>query len=306
MFATPTFNGLARVCARALLGAVLALAMALAILPALAQAEDECEGMGFWTCAPKMPDFKLPDLGGIKFWQEDSKKGRDAYRDGHDKRALKYFRRASEEGDIVADWYLGHMYRLGRGVDQSDAKAFSYYSRVADQFNADETNKKKVRIMVDGLVRVGDYYRRGDKAAAIPQDFGRAIRIYKLATTFGHPAAEHGLGVMNLRGQGMKPKPDLGLKWLIKAAKKRHAPAQAYLGNLYWKGEFVAEDRTRALMWYILAQATARPDENPEIIDRLDVMLASASEEERIEAEARATVWNDQYPVDGQPRQASE
>ena len=38
--------------------------------------------------------------------------------------------------------------------------------------------------------------------------------------------------------------------------------------------------------------------ENPEIIDRLDVLLSQASEEERLEAEARATVWADQYPVD--------
>ena len=51
-------------------------------------------------------------------------------------------------------------------------------------------------------------------------------------------------------------------------------------------------------MWYLLAQETARPEENPEIIDRLDAMLAHSSEEERLEAEARATVWADQYPVD--------
>ena len=260
----------------------------------------------FWSYVPAMPEVKLPDLNTIvPFWTDDLKKGKAAYRDGNDKKALKYFRRSSEEGNLVADWYLGHMYRLGRGVDQNDAKAFSYYGRVADQFNADEPNQKKLRIMVDSLVRTADYYRRGDKDAAIPQDFGRSYRTYKLASTYGHPAAEYGLGIMNLRGQGVKAKPDQGLKWLTKAAKKRHAPAEAYLGNLYWKGDFVQEDRTRAIMWYMLAQATAHPDENADIIDRLDVMLASATEEERIEAEARARIWDEQYPVDGAKRQAA-
>jgi uncharacterized protein len=307
VFATPTSSGLAQVCARALLTALSALAMAFAILSAPVRAESECEGMGFWTCnAPSFHDLVLPSFRDLKFWQEDSKKGRNAYRDGDYARAYKYFRRASEEGDIVADWYLGHMYRLGRGVERSDAKAFSYYGRVADSYNADEQSQKKLRIMVDGLVRVADYYRLGGAEAGIPQDFARAIRIYKLASTHGHPAAEYGLGIMRLRGQGMKAKPEQGLTWLSKAARKRYAPAQAYLGNLYWKGDNVVEDRTRALMWYILAQETARPDENPEIIDRLDVLLASSSEEERIEAEARAKVWSEKNPPDGIKKQASE
>ena len=38
--------------------------------------------------------------------------------------------------------------------------------------------------------------------------------------------------------------------------------------------------------------------EHRESIDRLDAILAQSSEEERLEAEARATVWADQYPVD--------
>jgi uncharacterized protein len=299
VFATPTSNGLARTSARAGLRGLFVLAAMCALLSGIARAQDGDDQVttDFYSFVPAAPDIKFPDLEGLKFWTDDLKKGKNAYRDGNDQRALKYFRRASDDGNIVADWYLGHMYRLGRGVDKSDAKAFSYYVRVADQFNADESSNKKLRIMVDSLVRVADYYRAGNKASAIPEDPARAIRIYKLASTYGHPAAEFGLGVMNLHGQGMNAKPAQGLRWLNKSAKKHHAPAQAYLGNLYWRGEFVRQDRTRGLMWYILAQSTARPDENPEIIDRLDVMLASASEEERIEAEAHASVWADQNPV---------
>jgi TPR repeat protein len=95
----------------------------------------------------------------------------------------------------------------------------------------------------------------------------------------------------------VKQNPQQGLKWLIAAARKRHAPSEAYLGDLYWEGKLVRLDRTRAVMWYILAQQSARPEENPEIFDRFDRLLASVSDEERLEAEARARVWADPYPA---------
>jgi hypothetical protein len=57
-------------------------------------------------------------------------------------------------------------------------------------------------------------------------------------------------------------------------------------------------------MWYILARESARPEENPEIFDRALQFESNIAEDERIEAEARAKVWDDEYPVD-RKRQAS-
>jgi TPR repeat protein len=198
------------------------------------------------------------------------------------------------------------MCRLGRGGPKDDAAAFSYYSRVADAFSDDETDDKRLRITVDALVQVAEYYRLGSPSAGIHQDFARAMRIYNLAATYGHPAAQYALGVMHLRGQGIEPSPQQGLKWLFKAARARYALAEAELGDLYWKGQFVQADRTRALMWYILAKETAKPDENPEIHDRLDEMLAVVSDEERLEAEARATVWSDEHPAQRSAQNAAD
>ena len=82
------------------------------------------------------------------------------------------------------------------------------------------------------------------------------------------------------------------------AARKRYAPAEAYLGELYWEGKIVRRDRTRAVMWYSLAKESARPEENPEIYDRALQLEANVSEDELIEAEARAKVWDGQYPVE--------
>jgi hypothetical protein len=292
--------------ARGIIAIVAVTTACFACLPDSALAEDGDWTSDFYSYLPAAPDIKAPDLDFIPFWTDDLKKAKRAYKEGDFDKARKYFERASDDNNIVADWYLGHMYRLGRGVPRDDAKAFSYYGRVADAFDSEESDQNRLRIMVDALVRVADYYRAGSKAAGVAQNFDRASRIYRLAATYGHPASQYALGVMAMRGQGMREQPEQGLRWLLAAAKKRYAPAEAALGDLYWKGEIVQRDRTRAIMWYLLARSSTRPGEQPEIYDRLDKMLAETSEAERLEAEARATVWADQYPADDEANQQPE
>jgi uncharacterized protein len=292
--------------ARGVLATVAVIAAWFAFTMDSARAEDGSWTSDFYSYLPAAPDIKAPDLDFIPFWTGDLKKAKRAYKDGDFDKARKYFERASDDNNIVADWYLGHMYRLGRGVPRDDAKAFSYYGRVADAFDSEESDQNRLRIMVDALVRVADYYRTGSKAAGVAQNFDRASRIYRLAATYGHPASQYALGVMAMRGQGMRKQPEQGLRWLLAAAKKRYAPAEAALGDLYWNGDIVRRDRTRAIMWYLLARSTTRPGEQPAIYDQLDKMLAETSEAERLEAEARATVWADQYPADDEANQAPE
>ena len=252
----------------------------------------------FYSYLPAAPKLTTPDFDFVPFWTDDLKKAQKAYRKGNFERAKRFFEEASEDGNIVADWYLGHMYRLGRGVQRDEAKAFSYYSRVADAFDGEERDKNRLRIMLDALVRVADYYRTGSKAAQVKVNLDRSLRIYRLASTYGHPGAQYALGAMSLSGQGVRQSPDQALRWLMTSARKRYAPAEALLGDLYWKGEIVGRDRTRALMWYMLAKETTRPADSPELYDRLDEMLAQSTDGERLEAEARATVWSDRYPAD--------
>ena len=273
----------------------------LLLLAAPLEAADEEKGplADFYSYLPAAPELSLPDIS-IPFWTDDLKKAKKAYRNGNYNRALRFFRRASDDGNIVADWYLGHMYRQGRGVPRDDAAAFTYYARVADHYDPDERETNRLRIVVDAMVRIADYQRTGAAKAGINANPKAAARAYlKIATTYGHPAALYALGVMNIQGEGIKKNPQQGLKWLIAAARKRHAPAEAYLGELYWDGKLVRGDRTRAVMWYVLARQSARPEENPDIFDRALQLEANVSEDERIEAEARARVWDGQYPVEG-------
>ena len=77
------------------------------------------------------------------------------------------------------------------------------------------------------------------KPACSPIPLAAARSYLKIATAYGHPAAQYALGVMNIKGEGVKRNPQQGLKWLMAAARKRYAPAEAYLGELYWDGKIV-------------------------------------------------------------------
>ena len=159
---------------------------------------------------PAAPDIKLPEIS-IPFWTDDLKKAKRAYKNGNYERAVKLFRNASDDGNLVADWYLGHMYREGRGVPRDDAMAYSYYSRVAEHYDPDEDDQNRLRITVDAMVRIADYQRTGAVNAGLQPDPAGAARSYlKIATAYGHPAAQFWLGVMSIRGEGVKKQPEPG------------------------------------------------------------------------------------------------
>ena len=283
----------------ACLAALLALVFSTPLRAGDGTAEDSGPLTEFYSYLPAAPELRMPDIS-IPFWTNDLKKAKRAYKSGKYARAVRLFQRASDDGSIVADWYLGHMYREGRGVAQDDAAAYTYYNRVADHYDPDESDKNRLRIVVDSLVRIADYQRTGAVNAGLKPNPRAAAQAYlKIATTYGHPAAHYALGIMSIKGQGVKKNPQQGLKWLMAAARKRYAPAEAYLGELYWEGRLVRGDRTRAVMWYILAKKSARPEDNPEIYDRSLQLEANVGQDQLIEAEARARIWDGQYPVEG-------
>jgi uncharacterized protein len=263
----------------------------------LAQSEDDNKG-GFFSYLPAPPTLKLPSMDIVPFWTDDLKKGKKAYSKGDFSRAQEYFQKSSEDGNIVADWYLGHMYRLGRGVTQDPAMAFSYYSRVADNFDPEEPEPNRLKVMVDSQLRVADYQRAGLPQANIKPNPQLAAKTYiRLATTYGHPRALFALGVMSIEGEGMDKNPAQGIKWLNAAVRKHSAEAADYLSQLYEVGRVVRHDETRALMWSIIAGQSAVAEENPAIISRAAELRFGATEEMRIEAEARARVWSEENPL---------
>jgi uncharacterized protein len=278
----------------------LAASLCLSVVFCLSARADSDAGAdhSFFSYLPAPPSISLPNLDIVPFWTSDLKIARKAYRAGEYDRALKYFQKASDDGNATADWYLGHMYRLGLGVSLDNGMAYSYYSRAAETYDSEETDSKKLRIAVDCQLRIADYMRKGIASAGVAANPELAARTYlRLASNYGHPAAMFALGVMNIQGEGVQKNATQGLKWLMAAARKRNPAAQAYLGDLYDKGDILRPDETRALMWYILAAESATSDEDASIRLAMQHKFAAASEDIKLEADARAKVFSDQFPV---------
>jgi uncharacterized protein len=265
--------------------------------PVSAQADNEADG-GFFSYFPAPPKIRLPKINIVPFWTDDFKTAKKAYNRGKYEKALEYFTKASEDNNFIADWYLGHMYRLGRGVVMDQAVAYSYYKKVAENFDPEEPDKDRLRVTVDSELRIANYQRAGIAAANLDANPKLAARTFlRLATSYSHPGALYSLGVMSIEGDGMKQNPQQGLKWLNAATRKHNPEAAAYLGELYAKGKVVKFDETRALMWYEIAAQSAQQDEFPFIFSRLSELRFAATEEVRLEAEARARAWNEENPI---------
>ncbi len=266
-------------------------------VPELAGAqESDAFSKQFYSFMPAKPKLDAPSIGDASLWQGHMQKAKRAYRDGEYGRARKHLEAALENGNNLAAWYLGHIWRLGLGVDADQGKAFDYYERVAAEYDAAEPRPGVLDIVVDSVVRVADYRREGDSASGIKADPPTAFRLYNAAASHGHPGAQFGLASMYLKGTWLNKNTDQALRWLTLAARKNYPPAQALLGDLYWSGDILPEDRARAIMWYTLATKSAQPEMYPQIFDRHSVMLAEATEAQRLDGEARAHDWSERFP----------
>ncbi len=244
----------------------------------------------FHTFEPARPRRKASAVPGLSFWKGDLEKARAAWRKGRFRKARKAFERAFGKGNLVAAWYLGHIYRLGRGVRADDEKAFRYYRQVALAYDPEESDKRRLLMTVDALVRVADYYRTGIGKARKRRDPRRAFRLYNIAAGHNYPPAFYGLGLIELKGEGMKKRPRRAINWLMKAVRLHHAPAALLLGDLAAHGlkGHVRKDPVAALSWYLVAAKTAEPALRPKALRRVQKARAAAGEAGAARAERLA------------------
>ncbi len=221
---------------------------------------------------------------------EDLREGRQAWRKGRFVMARKAFERAARKGSLEAAWYLGHIYRLGRGAKRNDEKAFHYYRTVALAYDADEASRMRLMMTVDALVRVADYYRTGIGARKRRKDPRRAYRLYTIAAGHGHPAAFYGLGLLALKGEGMRRRPRRAIAWLVKAARLDHRLAAIQLGDIAARGlkGFVRRDPVAALSWYLIAARGLKEKDNPILFRRIAALSKTLTEQDRRRALALA------------------
>jgi hypothetical protein len=102
--------------------------------------------------------------------------------------AVKWYRRAADQGYAKAQFALAEMYKNGDGVAKDMRQAARWYRRAAD------------RGYPDAQLLLGVLYESG---AGVPENFAEAARWYRSAANQGDARAQMLLGNLYQLGQGV-------------------------------------------------------------------------------------------------------
>ncbi len=97
-------------------------------------------------------------------------------------KALQWYRKAAEQGNVSAQSSLGIFYTTGRGVPQDDAEAVGWWHKAAEQGHA------------NAQYNLGFMYGTGK---GVPQDYVQAHLWYNLAASRLPPGKDHDKAVKN-------------------------------------------------------------------------------------------------------------
>lgn len=193
---------------------------------------------------------------------------------------------AAAEGDPMALWQLALMYESGEGVDQDKAKAFGYFSRIADEHADTAPRGLEADIVAQSFVKIGEYYRDGLPEAGITKDEAYSTKlILHAASYFGDADAQYKVGQFYLDDTELGENPLQSARWLSLAARKGHSGAQARLGDILFNGAGIEANPVEGLMWMTVAsrRAVGTPDESW-INELLNSAMSVATPEQRAEA----------------------
>jgi exopolysaccharide production negative regulator len=200
--------------------------------------------------------------------------------------ALQY---AADQGYVAAQWKVGRMYADGDGVAQDDLRAFNYFSQIANAHPDENPGTPQARFVAGAFVALGNYYLTGIPNSRVKANAARARRMFAYAASyFGDADAQYQLGRLYLDGKPSDPRQ--AARWFQLAATKGHCRAEAALGDMLFRGQYVPRQAARGLMWLTLGRDCAGP-EGTWIKPVYDNAFRHASDDERAMALVYLEDW---------------
>ncbi len=201
----------------------------------------------------------------------DLDKGWDAYEKGDYATALREWRPLAEQGDVIAQYYLGWLYDNGEGVELDYSQALRWYRLAAEQGDADAQHS------------IGILYHNGQ---GVSQDYEEAIKWFVLAAEQDYLRAQNALGSIYEEGRGGGDLPrmrkagifrpiirwfydyfwgipadyDEANKWYSLAAEQGDVDAQLALGRINEDGLGGLPNYANAYMWYSISASNGNTD----------------------------------------------
>jgi TPR repeat protein len=201
----------------------------------------------------------------------------DAYNRQEFSQAAENFLLAANAGDPEAQFYIGVLYRTGRGVEPDLAASALWMERSAKQgYHRAQTDLATMYVFGDGVRR----------------DYSKALRLFRMAADQKNGYAAFNLAGMYLEGKGIQKDEKTSAQWFFRAAEFGNIDAMVSLGRMYVDGNGVPRDLVRGYAWFDLASKSPSKSQfgnNP--VAMRDAIAAKLSEEELRQAKNQANKW---------------
>jgi TPR repeat protein len=143
--------------------------------------------------------------------------------------ALKWFQKAADQGNGMAQYYIGEMYELGLGVKEDRAQAVHWYSIAANSGERWAVTAIKDLNDPEHQVVVGYSFYKGHFRT---HNFEKAFNCFQRAASQGNADAQGYLGEMYEKGEGVTKDKKMAVDWYIKAENNGNKSAKYALERL--------------------------------------------------------------------------
>ena len=133
----------------------------------------------------------------------DLLEGWNAYKNNDYKKAYKLWLTLAEQGNVTAQYNLGHMYEKGKGVPQDYKEAFRLYRLSAEQGDA------------DAQLKLGVSYGMG---RGVPKDYALAHMWWNLSGSNGNKEAAENRDIVETKmtPQQIAKAQEMARNWKLK------------------------------------------------------------------------------------------
>lgn len=228
---------------------------------------------------------------------EALKQGESAYRGGFYELAIPALEHAAAANMFMAQYLLARIYADNRHAYTDHAKAYVLFQKLAnDHADVDPEDDARAPYVAAALIELAGYMRRGLPEFGVQPDAVRAAGYIRHAATFlDDENAKFELAKITLDGDGVMQSVQTGLHLLSRLSQNGHAPAQAFLADLFWRGQHVEKDAVRAYALISVAVRNAPFGERVWIEDIYQTIYCGSAEGVRKQATGTVAEWSRRY-----------
>ena len=188
-------------------------------------------------------------------------------------KSFAYYIQAAQKGDVAGQANIAEFYMEGKGIEKNEEEALKWYRKAAEQGDADseyaigqyyECDRNDIKLAiewykkaaeqghVDAQIKMKNCYGSGK---GLKKDLTQAFEWAEKAAEQGDAQAQCYLGRCYKDGLGVEADKNTAIEWYKKAAEQGDAEAQCELGKCYdifcaFNKLYIKKNEEKALEWY--------------------------------------------------------